>query len=57
MMLTFSVDPFNQGDPCTIFTSEAAGLELPCFISLSLVPTLRPDILRALFLVEAGGPA
>ena len=28
---------------------EAAGVEPPCFISLSLVPTRRPDTVRALF--------
>ena len=28
---------------------EAAGAEPPCFISLSLVPTERPDTVRALF--------
>ena len=31
--------------------SEAVGAEPPCFISLSLVPTWRPDMVRALFSV------
>ena len=39
---------------------EAVGEEPPCFISLSLVPTVRPDFLRALFClrrpVRAGYP-
>jgi len=34
---------------------EAVGLELPCFISLSLVPTGRPDTFRASFCVRLCG--
>ena len=30
-------------------SAEADGVEPPCFISLSLVPTVRPDLIRALF--------
>ena len=35
-----------------ILRVEAAGMELPCFISLSLVPTERPDPVRALLCVS-----
>ena len=45
----FDVVPFPARGFRPISFCEAAGVEPPCFISLSLVPTWRPTIVRALF--------
>lgn len=56
-MLTFCLQALANRGWCPIYWDEAAGLELPCFISLSLVPTQRPDSVRALFSCPAYSPA
>ena len=53
MAFTFPSTAFPGAPRAPHIRREADGLELPCFISLSLVPTVRPELFRALFCGDA----